>query len=263
MNGSIDVRSEVGKGSIFSIKLNIRICNKEDILKDSIEADIVEMKSNSKRYKILIAEDNENNRIFLNDILSRFDFEIKEAHDGLECVEIYKEFLPDIIFMDRKMPNMSGDEAAKIIKELQSERVVIVALTANALKDDFVENLGNYIDDVVLKPFSPKQIYDVLQKYLEVEFIYEDVSKKPKEENEDIESYLAYEFSKLDSHSLKKIYDSTLLLSYYELEETIKPILESSNRNLYDTLMRIAKEFKYDVIIDAIKNQKNFLMRAR
>ena len=104
--------------------------------------------------KILVVEDNEDNRRILVYRLRKIgDFEIIEAQNGLEAIEMTEKNSPDLIFMDLKMPVMDGWEATKRIRQMDGgDAVRIIALTAQAMAGDEEKALAIGCDDYLAKP---------------------------------------------------------------------------------------------------------------
>ena len=116
-----------------------------------------------KRPIILIAEDDESNYLLLFALLKR-DYQIIHAHDGIEAIQLFKNFPPDAILMDIKMPRMDGLEATHIIRSYSKE-VPIIALTAYAFETDKEKALDVGCNDFVTKPISEESLVRVLRKY--------------------------------------------------------------------------------------------------
>jgi len=104
--------------------------------------------------KILVVEDNEDNRRILVYRLRKIgQFDIREAANGQQAIEAVKAELPDLIFMDLKMPVMDGWEATKRIRQMPSgDTVRIIALTAQAMAGDEQKALAIGCDDYLAKP---------------------------------------------------------------------------------------------------------------
>jgi CheY-like chemotaxis protein len=113
------------------------------------------------RKRILIVEDNEDNRRILVYRLRKVgDFEILEASNGMEALEILKSGRPDLIFMDMKMPVMDGWETTRRIRSMEGEpaSVPIVAVTAQAMAGDEERALASGCDDYLSKPLVDSQL---------------------------------------------------------------------------------------------------------
>jgi len=119
--------------------------------------------------KILVVEDNEDNRRILVYRLRKIgEFEILEAQNGLEAIEMTEKHVPDLIFMDLKMPVMDGWEATKRIRQTDvGARVAIIALTAQAMAGDEQKALAIGCDDYLAKPVvDPELVRTKLERLL-------------------------------------------------------------------------------------------------
>jgi len=174
MGGKLLVDSQVGKGSCFSISLELPPAKKTVPPRSKRNRRAIRL---SEKYsvKALVVDDAQVNRELLSEVLQTVGIEIMEAENGKEALERLGEFEPHIIFMDRRMPGMNGEEAVKaIVKKHGPDRFKIVAITAAAF-DHQRENfkLLGY-DDYIVKPFRISHIHDCIKRLLDVEFEYED-----------------------------------------------------------------------------------------
>jgi len=120
--------------------------------------------------KILIVEDNENNRCLLRDLLSFHGYEITVASDGHEGVGRAREFMPDLILMDIQMPGMDGMTAAGILKgDSATSCLKIIALTSFAMQGDREKFLAAGFDGYVSKPISTRELPNLVKQWLEEE----------------------------------------------------------------------------------------------
>ncbi len=119
--------------------------------------------------KILLAEDNENNRTLFSFYLKETPHEVHMAEDGAICLEKYRTETYNIIFMDVDMPVMDGYQATREIRNWEAENglpaVPIIALTAHALDGKRQESLDAGCTDHLTKPFKKAQIFNILRKY--------------------------------------------------------------------------------------------------
>ena len=140
MNGQIEVESEFGKGTTFSITIPHKFAEKVQAAMQRETAGDIEMKK-LKGKKILLAEDNELNAEIAETILNDAGMSVETATDGtivLEMLEKHPADYYDLVLMDIQMPKMNGYEAAEAIRAWQDERsdIPIVAMTANAFEED-------------------------------------------------------------------------------------------------------------------------------
>jgi two-component system cell cycle response regulator DivK len=119
-------------------------------------------------HKILIVEDNENNRILFRDILSFHGYQVSVACDGKEGVALAREFLPDLILMDIQMPGMDGMTAGLMLKEDPvTSALKIIALTSFAMRGDEQRFLTAGFDGYLSKPISSRELPVLVQQWLE------------------------------------------------------------------------------------------------
>ncbi|MBN1487435.1 MAG: PAS domain S-box protein [Anaerolineae bacterium] len=175
MGGELTVESVLGQGSTFSFDIEIGVVSASDMQALDVTAYVFGLEPGQERYRLLVVEDDEYNRELLVSFLEPLGFEIREATNGQEAIEIWEEWQPALIFMDIRMPVLDGQEATKRIKTTpQGQKTIIVALTASAFEEERTEALVMGCDDFVRKPYREKEILDVLVKHLNVRFIYED-----------------------------------------------------------------------------------------
>ena len=120
--------------------------------------------------RILIIEDQEDNRAILRDLLSQAGYTLLEATDGVEGVELAQSERPDLILMDIQLPVIDGYEATRRIKakpELKS--IPIIAVTSYALSGDETKARAVGCDGYVTKPFSPRDLLAKVRAYLPAE----------------------------------------------------------------------------------------------
>ena len=116
---------------------------------------------------ILIVDDNANNRELTRDVLEFSGFGTLEAHGGIEGVELAHEHVPDLVLMDIRMPDLTGTEALKLLKEnSRTARIPIVALTSSTMSGDEERLLGEGFDGYLQKPIRVKEFPDQVRGYL-------------------------------------------------------------------------------------------------
>ena len=167
MGGVITVESQPGEGSVFSFTIELPvqpdqpICKKED-------CEILDLSEK----RVLIVDDIEINRIILSEFLAKTNVIIEEAEDGEQAVNLVKQ-APfqhyDLIFMDVQMPNMDGYEATRQIRSMSREDTAtlpIVAMTANAYREDVENALAAGMNAHLAKPIDIDKIYELLAQIM-------------------------------------------------------------------------------------------------
>jgi two-component system, cell cycle response regulator DivK len=117
--------------------------------------------------RILVVEDQEDNRRIVRDLLTSIGYELIEAHDGEAGVRLAKEHRPDLILMDIQLPRLDGYEATRQIKSDPALRhIPVVVVTSYALSGDDKKAAAAGADAYVAKPFSPRQLLAKIQQFL-------------------------------------------------------------------------------------------------
>jgi len=117
--------------------------------------------------RILVVEDQEDNRVILRDLLSTAGYELIEATNGQEGVELAQKERPDLILMDIQLPVIDGYEATRRIKgDAALGAIPIIAVTSYALSGDEAKARMAGCDGYVTKPFSPRQLLAKVREYL-------------------------------------------------------------------------------------------------
>ncbi|NMC40796.1 MAG: PAS domain S-box protein, partial [Bacteroidales bacterium] len=164
--GKISLESEPGKGSSFIFTLAFGIAAEKAV--ETTEAAPVSFTGLEGR-KILVAEDNKINFFVVNKFLSGWGMKVTHAENGKDALEKLEREKFDLILMDLHMPVLDGIEATRIIRNMQNPAVKdipIVALTAAIMSEtgDRIEGLN--INDYILKPFKPEDLFAKLRKYI-------------------------------------------------------------------------------------------------
>ncbi|MCP4352263.1 MAG: response regulator [Desulfobacterales bacterium] len=189
MNGRITVDSRPGAGSIFRI-----ILRDAEVLSSEIpvaKEKIFDIDNTAfEKAKILVADDVDSNRDMLNELLSRVNLDVLTAENGQEAVLLAREYQPDVILMDIRMPVMDGIEATKRLKENpKTGNIPIIAVTASSTAHDRSEILAEGLDGYVTKPVKLNTLFDELSRYLRYT---EKNSRQPAERNNQLK-YPAYD----------------------------------------------------------------------
>ena len=170
LGGTIDVESELGKGSTFTVTLKHRIADERYYVKKHIEEtgtgnEILEGRN------ILLAEDNDLNAEIAETILERAGLTIERVENGIQCVNRILEMPAgtyDMIFMDIQMPEMDGYKATQAIRNLPDKDkacIPIIAMTANAFAEDKRKTMEAGMNAHLSKPLNVPELMDTIRKF--------------------------------------------------------------------------------------------------
>lgn len=166
--GTIEVESKVNIGSTFKVKLTFPhgkgIIKNNDIKNNEINLDLLQ----NRTFKIILAEDNEINQLFVQTLLKP-KYEVTIAENGNIVLSLLNSEDFDLILMDLHMPEKDGYEATQMIRNMgdkKKNKIPIIALTAAAIKGEKEKCLAAGMNDYISKPFEPEDLFNLIQQHL-------------------------------------------------------------------------------------------------
>ena len=175
MGGEITVNSQVGKGSSFVIRLPLHVGHADGVQAKDRPRQVLALQAGQSPVRVLIADDIEDNRELLAQLLAPVGFEIRLATNGAEAVEAFEQWRPHLVLMDFRMPVMDGHEAISRIRALPGGMdATIIAVTASAMDENRQELLEIGADDFISKPFREAELFQKIHAHVGVEYIFAD-----------------------------------------------------------------------------------------
>jgi two-component system sensor histidine kinase/response regulator len=187
MGGDISVRSAPGRGSIFAFDVGLAPAGEAPA--EALSRRVVGLAPGQVSPRLLVVDDTPENRLLLCGLLRAVGLDAREAGNGQQAIDVWREWRPHLIWMDIRMPVMDGREAARRIREAESAEAsssenislpgtqhpptVIVALTASAFEHERDAILSSGFDGFVTKPYREESIFDPIAAHLGVAFRYE------------------------------------------------------------------------------------------
>ncbi len=258
MGGAISVESTPGKGSVFRIEVPVEIVSGAGIgtLERAAPArEVTGLAPGQPAYRILIAEDQRDSQILLNELMARIGLEVKIAENGKECVRLFEEWRPHLIWMDRRMPLMDGMEATRAIRDRPGGKdVKIVAVTASAFREQQQEMLDAGMDDFLRKPYRVEEIYDCLAKQLGVRYVYkaaEAIAGAMVEAGPAPAGPIAAKLAALPAGTRQELADALGILDSERIAAIISQVGQTDTE-LGSLLHRLADNFNYAAILNAL-----------
>ncbi|NEO26951.1 MAG: response regulator, partial [Kamptonema sp. SIO4C4] len=183
MGGDLTVESQWGEGTTFTLEMPVEVSSREEIPAARPEREVIAIAEGQPTYRILVADDRWTNRQFLLKLLAPLGFELQEATNGREAVDIWREWRPHLIWMDMRMPVLDGYDATQEIKShLNGQATTIIALTASAFEEERDIVLAKGCDDFLRKPVKKDLIFEKLAEHLGIIFLYQDTVQSAEQE---------------------------------------------------------------------------------
>ncbi|BAZ44719.1 histidine kinase [Chondrocystis sp. NIES-4102] len=241
------------QGVNLRLDLQIETVITGEILLPSTTRKIIGLEPGQGEYRILIVDDSKTNRKIMVQLLEPVGFEVQEAVNGKEAIDICLRWQPQMIWMDIRMPIMNGYEATEQIKSSTlSKSTLIVALTASTSEEEQSLIKAAGCDDFVGKPFSESIIFDKIAQHLGVRYLYEPTTP------------LVSSNFKLTAKALKVMPDQWLdslseassRLDADSLTQLLQEI-PPEHSQLKDALQKQVDDFDFDKILILINKSKN------
>jgi CheY-like chemotaxis protein len=248
MGGDITVSSQVGVGSVFVIHLPLKESEAQAVQPKDKPRHVLRLQPGQAKCRVLIADDVEDNRELLVQILGPIGFETRLATNGAEAVKAFEQWRPHLILMDFRMPVMDGHEAIRQIRAAAGgKELKIIAVTASALEENRQVLLGIGADDFIGKPFQAVELFQKIHAQLGVEYVYaeESAAAAPEEEPELTRASL----TGLPQDLIHPMRDAVISADLDQLLIKIQEV-EARDPRLARGLRRLAERFEYQKLLD-------------
>ena len=260
MNGEIKAESKKGTGSKFTVKINLKVGNADDLEHKQGKAEINE--ETLRGVKILLAEDNLFNQEIIQALIEKWNAVIDLAENGQVAVEKFKANNYDIVLMDKQMPVMGGIAATEIIRKELRSNVPIIAMTADVIRGVIDQCLNAGMNDYISKPFDSADLFEKIARLLNKEIKYIDSAPKQSSASESsAETKKLYDLSKLkeaclgDEQRTQKM--AKRLLD--ELPDDLLKLTAHFNNGEYNETSKIAHRIKPNVDFLGVPRSKSNL----
>ncbi|MCB0224780.1 MAG: response regulator, partial [Anaerolineae bacterium] len=256
-------RSGSGPGTTFTFDIPVKaipLAKTDQGLNDRgliAEMDVrpVSLAPNQPRYRLLVVDDEPVNRQLLRELLAPLGFEVREAENGQQAIEIWQEFQPHLIWMDMRMPVLNGYEATQIIKSRQSNsrhlKSKIIALTASSFEEEKADILAAGCDDFLRKPFRETELFQMMSQHIGVQFIYER-NESPMVDKTGEQTLPPELMDSLPPEQLTRLAEAVELSDIRWANQIIDDI-RPSQPELAGNLSRLVNNFEYSAILAAIE----------
>ncbi len=258
MGGDIRVNSVLGQGSLFTFTIKGKIASASAIKTKKPIRKVVGLAPGQPRYRILAVDDRLESRILLVKLLSSMGFEVRQASNGKEAIDLWEGWEPHLVLMDMRMPVIDGYKATQRIKATtKGQATVVIALTASAFEEERNIVLSAGCDDFMRKPFREEVLWDKIAHHLGISYIYESIGQENHQlENTDLENkeetpddHLLQLLSMMPDEWIKQLNQGAVECSDDGILELIRQIPQESEL-LAVTLKGWANDFLFDQVIE-------------
>lgn len=253
MDSQILVHSKVGQGSQFYFALDVTAVASQSIVELPYPA-VIGLKPSPVPYRILVVDDQCESRVLMEQRLAGFGFELREVDSGEAAIKQQAEWLPHLVWMDIRLPGISGLEATQQIKQ-QPNPPTVIALTANAFKDDREQALASGCDDFVAKPCTNEEIWEILHDHLNLEYQYaSEIETTPDATPE--QSLSTQKIGIQQLQQTPKPWRDTLKQAAQSLSEPrisqVMAQIPQQQAELHTMVAKLVEDFRYDQLLEML-----------
>ncbi|MEG4520715.1 response regulator [Microcoleus sp. AT9b-C5] len=257
MGGDIWVKSVLGEGTSFKFNIRVFAAISSEITVATFQR-AIGLEADQPVYRILAVDDNQENRLLLVKMLQPIGFEVREAENGYQAVELWESWQPHLIWLDTRMPVMDGFEAVRQIRAKEKPtqwRTVIIALTASTFEEKKGEIIAAGCDDFVRKPFQEQILFDKMACYLGVRYLYQELPRLPVGAlrrycvNEKPDSFFGGLLAQMPQSWVQELYDAANDVNEELAIQLVDRIWES-HPTLAEALKDLLADYRLDKIMD-------------
>jgi CheY-like chemotaxis protein len=258
MGGELRATSAVGAGSCFTFTIPVELADAVTIRPAHAPCRVIGLAPNQPTYRLLVVDDDADNRAFLTELLGSVGFEVHEAANGVEAVAQYVNFHPRLIWMDIQLPIMNGYDATELIREYEGHpaslypQTIIIALTGHVFEEERAKILAAGCDDVLRKPIKEADIFETLHRHVGVEYVYAEGDRRIEGE-QPVQRLTPDALATVPADLLDALEQAVIRGNRPDIEE-ILDALRPQYAPVAEMVARLVKEFKYKEIWSMIQH---------
>jgi CheY-like chemotaxis protein len=256
MGGELYIRSRIGEGTTVSFEIPVQLADANSLASPIGKPmrRVAALAPGQPRYRILVADDRKEARQLIARLLRPVGFELREASNGQEALDIWREWHPQLILMDMRMPLLNGSDTTRMIRATRAGKdTIIIALTASGFEEERTEILTSGCDDFLSKPFEESALFALMQKHLGVSFLFQEEVPSGPPPAAPIETV---SLSTLPPRLLASLERSLILLDTAAIKKAVADIRAEDTR-LADALTKLTEDFQYDRILQALQEAES------
>src|SRR3954451_19785745 len=248
MGGDITLSSQVGRGSVFVVDLPLKEGEAQAVHAKDNPRHVLRLQPGQSACRVLIADDIEDNRQLLAQLLAPVGFEIRLATNGAEAVQEFEQWRPHLILMDFRMPVMDGHEAIRRIRAMAGGAVPkIIAVTASAMDDNRQELMEIGADDFIGKPFREAELFQKIHAHVGVEYQY--AADSPATDRQGAAELTPESLADWPRVLVDTMREAVVTADLDQLLASIQEV-ETRDPQIAQGLRRLAEQFEYQKLLD-------------
>ncbi|MFB2895523.1 ATP-binding protein [Aerosakkonemataceae cyanobacterium BLCC-F50] len=252
MSGDIRVKSKLGKGTTFRFYIRVGLANAWEVDNHLLSPRVIGLAPNQQKYRILVVDDQWENRLLLSECCQEVGFQVWQASNGKEAIQLWQQYQPHLIWMDIRMPIMDGYQATQYIrKQPNGEQTVIIALTASVFDVKREQAFDVGCNDFVAKPCPEAVIFEKMALHLGVRYVYETQSSLL-QQHQLVPQITPESLSVLPQGLLVQLHQAAELGDDQKAKQLIEQIPEFHNP-LKIALAQLVEKLRLDTISDLTK----------
>jgi PAS domain S-box-containing protein len=249
MGGDISVTSNPGQGSVFRFEIPIEHGNGDVAVRRCAPRRVIAISPGTNVPKILVVDDQLENRDWLMKLLTAIGFSVRGADNGVSAIRVWEEWNPRLVLMDVHMPVMDGLEATRRMKaDPRGNETVIVTLTASALDDDRRAISLSGADDFLAKPCLEDQLLEKIRTLLNITYDYEDLSEPGSQLGDGVGALTVEVLRQLPLELVEELLTATLSGDKKLLDELILQMSVTEDAASAQALKQLADKYEYDAL---------------
>lgn len=262
MGGDLRVSSQIGVGTTFMVELKVETLEHTSLfLQISTLKRPIALDPGQPPYRLLIVDDKPENRQLLLTLLAPLGFDLREAANGQEALDLWRNWQPHLLLMDIRMPVLDGYETTIRIRSEEAKRghtlTKIIILSASMIETERVAAIAAGCDDFLHKPFRDEEIFSILEQQLGVKFVY--AEEKPCYNSTQDQSGVPDSLTQTIADIAPGLLDELALAAKQcDLAQMLRIIelLRVEHPTIADQLERLTQNFEYAQILRFIRQQR-------
>jgi len=249
MGGDVTLTSSSGNGSRFRFEIPVERGDAGVAVRGNAARRVIGIRAGTEAPRILIVDDQVENRDWLMKLLSSIGFSVRDADNGEEAIRNWEEWSPRLILMDVHMPGMDGLEATRRIKaDPRGKDTAIVVLTASAMEEDRRSISQSGADGFQAKPCPEDELLDKISGILGIAYDYEELSQTTAASLAGLAALSADRLRPLPRELAEEIRSATSAGNKELLDGLILQVRDTVDSDFADALQALADNYDYDAL---------------